>query len=278
MLSSLPVYDADVFGPIHSLPTFTSEAENENSIRFILRVIGIITVVNLALVLLMKYLFNAPGKAAWKASYQVTNLLTNATLGLYGIHVHLNLDSNESLENKIHGYPQMKSFALGQMGYQLWAIPVGILCVEETALMLVHHVAVICVASTSAFLTAGFRYYNPYFYGVIEISSVPLSVMNSFKNNKDWIIRYPQAYSLVRFIFSASFLIFRVILWTPFYIDYLVTACMFAYSGGTIVMRSIMSVFIAASLLLTFLQYFWATKIVSAVVKGRPSRPEKKGN
>lgn len=109
----------------------------------------------------MKYLFNAPGKAAWKASYQVTNLLTNATLGLYGIHVHLNLDSNESLENKIHGYPQMKSFALGQMGYQLWAIPVGILCVEETALMLVHHVAVICVASTSAFLTAGFRYYNP---------------------------------------------------------------------------------------------------------------------
>lgn len=119
---------------------------------------------------------------------------------------------------------------------------------------------------------------SQYFYGVIEISSVPLSVMNSFKNNKDWIIRYPQAYSLVRFIFSASFLIFRVILWTPFYIDYLVTACMFAYSGGTIVMRSIMSVFIAASLLLTFLQYFWATKIVSAVVKGRPSRPEKKGN
>ena len=161
MLSSLPEYDADVFGPIHSLPTFTSDAENEESIRFILRVIGGITAVNLALLLLMKYMFNSTGKAAWKASYQVTNLLTNATLGLYGIHVHLGLDSNETLQDKIHGYPHMKSFALGQMGYQLWAIPVGVLFVDETASMLVHHVAVICVASTSAFLTSGFRYYNP---------------------------------------------------------------------------------------------------------------------
>ena len=154
-------YDADVFGRIHSLPTFTSEAENEESIRFILRVILGITVVNLAMLLLMRYLFNSTGKAAWKTSYQVTNLLANATLGLYGIYVHLNLESNETLQNKIHGYPHMKEFALGQMGYQLWAIPVGILFVDETTSMLIHHVAVICVASTSAFLTAGFRYYNP---------------------------------------------------------------------------------------------------------------------
>ena len=107
---------------------------------------------------------------------------------------------------------------------------------------------------------------------------MPLSIMNSFKNNKDWIKKYPKAYSRVRIIFAASFLIVRVFLWTPFYLDFLVTACMLVYSGGTILARGILSVFIAASLLLTFLQYWWATKIVSAAIKGPPSRPEKKGN
>jgi hypothetical protein len=214
-------------------------------------------------------------KAAWKASYQLTNLLVNFFLGSMGIyHELLSSSSTESpsTQDKITGYIPIKHFATIQIAYQLWALPIGILFIGEQTSMIVHHIAVICVASTSTFLTCGFRYFIPFFYGVIEISSVPLSVMNAFKNNLDWIERYPSLYGNVRLVFGITFLVVRVVLWTPFYWDFISLATMLWWStevGGT---KVILGVFNAASVVLTLLQYFWAGKIVSAMVKGAPKK------
>lgn len=194
-----------------------------------------------------------------KASYQLTNLLVNLSLGLLGIYYELFSGSqvDHSIANKIMGHPELRYFAIIQIGYQLWGLPIGIFCVNETSSMIVHHVAVICVASTSTFLTCGFRYFTPFFYGVIEISSVPLSVMNSFKNNPDWITRYPNLYGKVRLVFGLTFLAVRVVFWTPFYWDVIVLAMMLWRSsvGST---KVILGVFNASSMVLTLLQYFWA--------------------
>ena len=281
---ALPTYDAALFVKIHETPTFLPPHENEESRRGILIVTAVITLVHLILLGAIKlYIGNTKGEdkksnsqAAWKASYQLTNLLVNLTLGVLGIYFELSgSHTDHSVVHKIGGYPEIRYFALIQIGYQLWALPVGIFFVGETTSMIVHHVAVICVASTSAFLSCGFRYFTPFFYGVIEISSVPLSVMNAFKNNPEWIKAYPVMYSQVRLLFGLTFLLVRVVFWTPFYWDFITLAMMLLRSseGST---KVILALFNLSSMVLSALQYFWASKIISAMVKGGPKKGRKK--
>jgi hypothetical protein len=287
-LFSIPQYDAALFSHIHSLPTYLYADENSSSIREIGTIAAIITCVHLALLTIFQRInFNnnrdndktKASKAAWTASYQLTNFLVNFYLGSMGIchEILLSYEQQDSIEHKITGYIHTKHFAITQIAYQLWALPIGILFIGEQTSMIVHHVAVICVASTSAFLTCGFRYFIPFFYGVIEISSVPLSVMNAFKNNPDWIMRYPGVYANVRLLFGITFLLVRVVLWTPFYWEFISLAMLLWWStevGGT---KVILGVFYAASVVLTLLQYFWASKIVSAMIKGGPKSTKKSG-
>ena len=280
-LFAIPPYDTALFQRIHETPTYLSDNENDESIHNILSVAAIITVLHLVLLLIMKAFISKKdkkesSKAAWKASYQLTNLFVNLCLGTLGIYYELSSSRvDHSIENKIVGYSDIRYFAIIQIGYQLWALPIGILFVGETTSMIIHHVAVICVASTSTFLTCGFRYYIPFFYGVIEISSVPLSVMNAFKNNPDLIKNYPGIYGKVRLLFGVTFLLVRVVLWTPFYWDFIVLAMMLLRSsvGST---KVILALFNLSSIVLTMLQYFWATKILSAMMKSRSKENGKK--
>jgi hypothetical protein len=50
--------------------------------------------------------------------------------------------------------------------------------------MLMHHVTVIVVASMTLLMTNGFRYWIPYFFGIMEIISIPLAIMNTFKTTQ----------------------------------------------------------------------------------------------
>jgi flagellar basal body-associated protein FliL len=305
-LFSIPTYDPDLFDSIHAKPTYLSRQENESSIREICTVAVIITAVHLFLLLVVKMIQSSNtkstskndtntkkeeniSKAAWKASYQLTNLFVNLSLGIMGIHYELsrllhshhsssssyNTNDDDDSINKITGYTPLRYFATIQIGYQLWALPIGILFVNEQSSMIVHHIAVICVASTSTFLTCGFRYFIPFFYGVIEISSVPLSIMNAFRNRVDWMEMYPSLYGRIRLLFGITFLIVRVLLWTPFYWEFIVLAVML-WRGSVGSTKVILGVFIVASIVLTLLQYFWAGKIVSAMVKSKKKKGGKK--
>lgn len=95
--------------------------------------------------------------------------------------------------------------------------------------------------------------------------------MNGFKDNKLWIKQYPEMYSTVRLVFGCLFLLVRVVLWTPFYWNFFALASMLLYSSEVVSTKIILALFLTASLVLTFLQYFWARKIISALVKGSGS-------
>ena len=282
MLSTLfPKYDAELFEQIHQVPTFLSAEENYDSMQTILFVAGAIAALHLCLLYTMKIYMGKSAKdeegsrSAWKASYQLTNLLVNLSFGCLGIYYQINhIPWSESIANKIAGYTDVKIFSVGQVGYQLWALWIGICFVDETKTMLVHHVAVICVASCSAFPTCGFRYYTPYFYGLIEISSVPLSIMNWFKNNNEWIKAYPRIYGAVRMTFAVSFLLVRVVLWTPYYWSFWWTESLLLYSSEALSSIIILGLFNVASLVLTMLQYFWASKIISAMIEGASKKKD----
>jgi TLC domain len=153
-----------------------------------------------------------------KLCYQVTNLSVNAFLGILGIYYQLHYVppySAMNVQDTIVGHDPFVVFAAVQLGYQLWSLPVGILHVNESPAMLLHHVAVLMVATMSAFLSGGFRYWTPFFYGIIELSSVPLALMNMFKDRRDWIESYPQLYTAIRLAFCATFLSVRVACFVP---------------------------------------------------------------
>ena len=215
--------------------------------------------------------------ATWKASYQITNLFVNLTLGCVGIYYQIfKIKLDETILDRIVGNEHMMLFSAGQVGYQLWELPIGIFFVGETKSMIIHHVAVICVGSVTALISSGFRYFTPFFYGMIEISSVPLSVMNSFKNNPDWIQNYPGVYKIIRLVFGITFLLVRVVLWTPIYWNFVSLASMLLYSSEVVSTQIILSIFVLASLVLTILQYFWASKIIGALFKGGRKKKAKK--
>ena len=288
--SLIAKYDPSFFESIHKVPTYLPAEENAETIRGIFYVAGLITVVHLILLVIIKARAGtikggaeavgdktAISVAAWTTSYQITNLLVNLTLGCVGMYYQIMVVPwEESVMNKIVGYEHVKIFSMGQIGYQLWALPIGIFFVGETTAMLVHHVAVICVGSVTAFFTCGFRYFTPYFFGVIEISSVPLAIMNSFKKNPDWVKARPDLYSAVRLVFGITFLLVRVALWTPIFWDFYSLAAMHLYSSKSLGTKVISAVFNLSSLVLTMLQYFWASKIVFAMLKGAGSKTPKK--
>mmetsp|Transcript_19709 Transcript_19709/g.32341 ORF Transcript_19709/g.32341 Transcript_19709/m.32341 type:complete len:286 (+) Transcript_19709:134-991(+) len=265
-------YDPALFESIHrDVPTFLPPEDHKEAITWILSIAGVITIFHLVLLQMVKVWQGSKEAtpSVWKASYQITNLLVNLTLGCVGIYYQIfKIKSDETILDRIVGHDHMMLFSAGQIGYQMWALPIGLFFVSETKSMIIHHVAVICVGSVTASISCGFRYFTPFFYGVIEISSVPLSVMNSFKNNPDWIKKYPGAYKNVRLVFGITFLLVRVVLWTPIYWNFFSLVSMLLYSSDIISTQIILSIFILASLVLTILQYFWASKIVKALVKG----------
>lgn len=268
----IPKYDAALFDAIHrDVPTFLPPEDHKEAITWILSIVGVITIIHLVLLQIVKVWQGNKGTthAAWKASYQLTNLLVNLVLGCVGIYYQLyKVKWDETILDRIVGHEHMMFFSATQVGYQIWALPIGIIFVGETKSMIIHHMAVICVGSVSACISCGFRYFTPFFYGMIEISSVPLSVMNSFKNNPDWIKKYPDIYKNVRLVFGITFLLVRVVLWTPIYGNFFSLVSMLLYSSDIVSTQIILSLFILASLVLTILQYFWASKIIAAIVKG----------
>lgn len=97
-----------------------------------------------------------------KASYQLTNLSVNAVIGLTGLYYYLyKMPSNPTIEQKVEGLEELYPVTCMQIGFQLWALPVGIFWIKEPLPMLGHHVAVILVAFMSGFCNMGFRYFTP---------------------------------------------------------------------------------------------------------------------
>ena len=147
--SLLPTYDEAVFREIHDAPSFLPPNVNQNSIRGVLMVMGCITVLHLALLFIVQR-WTRVGGGSLKASYQLTNLLVNLILGLTGIYYEVfKVHDEEPVIKMIMGYDDLRLFAIAQIGYQAWALPIGLFFVGETTSMLIHHVAVICVAVRS---------------------------------------------------------------------------------------------------------------------------------
>lgn len=211
-------------------------------------------------------------KESRKLAYQMTNGITNTGLGLMGLYYqYVVLPQDVPTQQRIEGMHELYILGACQIGFQLWSIAMGVFWVQESTQMLIHHGAVILASSKSVFMTNGFRYYAPVALGMTELSSVPLSVMNSFKDNAAWREAYPQAYLASRLIFSLTFLIIRIGIFVPQHLEYLRYSFLMNYFAEThhvgLLYRFYMAVAWVGTVFLLALQLYWGSLIVNGLSK-----------
>lgn len=208
---------------------------------------------------------------ARKMSYQLTNFLTNLVLagaGLYYEFVEPLEDggSSKTVEYTVRNHQPLVFFSCFQIGYQLWAIPIGI-SVKESLPMLLHHVTVVIICAMSGFMVNGFRYYTPFFYGTIEVSSLPLAVMNAFKDHPEYIKQYPTAYRYTRYLFAALFLYVRLVLFVPRQLPYLRDLWLLYSTSGIPEYQLFMTFVWLSSVFLLALQCYWSALILKGLAR-----------
>jgi len=169
--------------------------------------------------------FSTKETPAWKRTktcYQITNLFFNLAIGCLGAYYHYLVlptlpayNETSSIERISNLFDEFYLMPAMQLGYQVWSIPVGIFYVNESTEMILHHFCVVFAASCGAFSNFGFRYWLPFFFGVFELSSVPLAIMNTFKDHPDAARKYPLFHHSSRVIFVTSFLYIRFWKWLP---------------------------------------------------------------
>lgn len=231
--------------------------------------VAIITVVFVVSIFAVKAIFRLQA-INYSAAYQVTNFLVNLSFGIMGIMYFRQNPADPSLRDLVVGETFVYPLGCAQLGYNLWAIPVGYFVVNETPMMLGHHAAVIVVAGMALFLPLGYRYYAPFMFGILETSSVPLALVNAFKDNPEYIKKYPTVYTVLRFTFLFSFIYVRWWLYLPIKATYL------RQSGMGVVLNAKENLWFLtaytgivwiASLFVCLLQVWWGSLILKALVK-----------
>lgn len=205
-----------------------------------------------------------------RLQYQITNLITNTFIGVIGLHAQYNLlPENASIQEKFQGQENLFILPSVQIGFQIWSIIMALFFVEESVPMLVHHVCVIWASIKVAFTVNGFRYFAPIALGMTELSSVPLAIMNSFKNNKSWIDAYPQSYVRIRLVFSFTFLIVRIGIFVPSHLEYLKLSFLESYLAENYPswLRSYMYINWIGAVFLLSLQLYWGYLIVVGMLR-----------
>uniref|UniRef100_A0A7S0T920 TLC domain-containing protein n=1 Tax=Pseudo-nitzschia delicatissima TaxID=44447 RepID=A0A7S0T920_9STRA len=157
-----------------------------------------------------------------KSCYQMTNMCFNFAIGVLGAYYHYSVlptlpayNATSSIERISGLFDEFYLMPAMQLGYQCWSIPIGTFYVNEKREMILHHLGVVLAASCGAFSNFGFRYWLPFFFGVFELSSVPLAIMNTFKDHPEAGKKHPILNLASRVSFVASFLYIRVWKWLP---------------------------------------------------------------
>lgn len=157
----------------------------------------------------------------------------------------------------------------------LWDIPAGLLVPSlRQPAMLAHHV-IMCTLSYLALDAPAFLYYAVFYFGVVEISSVPLAVVDTFHpRQKEWT-RFAAAHPLVgalsaasRVAFAALYLVMRVlcfpyVMFTGVFAD---LPRLLALETPPVAPYALITIG-AGGLLLTALQLYWGVLVVKQVAK-----------
>lgn len=151
--------------------------------------------------------------------------------------------------------------------YQFWNF-IFSLAVKELRdpISLLHHVAsgLCAFFSMHPFL----QYYGLFFYGVPEVSSVPLTIVSLSKSFPFIKEDYPKLHNFGKWSFGVLFLIIRLVMWTYVSFFYWKDTVHLLTADETPHSMFIVGYYCFANVVLTSMQYFWGYKIIRQMLNG----------
>lgn len=147
------------------------------------------------------------------------------------------------------------------MMYQLWNF---LVCAAHRQLcnapMLAHHaytfgLAYMCVSEPYG------HYYIPFFFGLVELTNVPLTIIEVLGYFPTLEAKFPVFKALNEYCFVASFFVIRVFMWSFFSYEFVTGNIALLYSDA---LRSpaVVYFYLVGITGLSFLQAMWAWKIL----------------
>merc|ERR1719162_2958404 len=128
---------------------------------------------------------------------------------------------------------------------------------------LVHHGSSVVICLVALFNGPhGFLMYQaPFFFGVSEISSLPLAFMDLFRYSKELSDKHPTIKEAMSVSFASLFLVFRCVYWPFVTVDFWMS--MYASTAPW----WLKATWYFFNVGLTLLQYYWGYLIVKAIIK-----------
>jgi len=212
-------------------------------------------------------------KSPQLAAHFVVTLVSFVAFAYTGTSLWLNgsdVPTDTCFADHISGYcAGAERITLMMMAFQMYEVGLALLVPKlrgPSGDMLIHHLATLSLAT----IGGGYQYlhfYAPFFFGLTEISSVPLAVMDMFKFYPALKASFPATNEHTRSLFAAIFIVMRLVYWpyvcSEFWMDSIAELSATHTKQPTWVVMT----FLVANIILSGLQFFWVSLIFKGIAK-----------
>lgn len=158
--------------------------------------------------------------------------------------------------------------------YQIWNLTVTIILSDlRTPDAIGHHIVTGLLAYFGLWPYG--QYYALFYFGVAELTSIPLNLVDIFKYLPQLAETYPTVNSFAKGSFIIGFFVIRIIIW-PVVSYELFFGCLDLIMNKTAHSNFVVGFFLFANTFLTFLQFYWGFLIAKKLLK--MSKSKKKSN
>ncbi len=208
-------------------------------------------------------------------AYEFTSFLAVTYLALAGVVAWFELfgvDISDAKAQPLFGRSDFITDHIISLlaAYQGWNCILCLILRElRTVQMLSHHVfaLVLAVCAMDSFL----NYWTIYFFGITELSSIPLSGITILTHLLGKEKENHPLYKFSKMSFAFSFTVVRIVFWTPYFVHCIQQSFKHYFSGE--LYPPYFFIFTSISSLLTVLQYMWFGKIIKNLL--RPKSADK---
>jgi hypothetical protein len=205
-------------------------------------------------------------------AHQVVVLAPFVFLGIFGTQTWFFNQDYRSVSNqdKLWGnFPASVRIVEVMLAFQIWDLIATIVMSKEVPNQtqhLIHHASstLLCLLGLLDGDHGWLMYYGPFFFGVSELSSIPLGFMDLFRYSDDLSKGYPKVGEIVKVAFAVLFLLIRCVYWPFVAIDFWQATLSKEADNANIVLKL---VWWLANIGLTLLQYYWGYKVVNGIIK-----------
>ena len=207
------------------------------------------------------------------AAHQVVSFVAFGVLAALGTYQWLSMDSSWGgcFEDHMTGYCASSELLVKLMlGFQTYEVLIALYVPKlrgPGGQHLIHHACVLLLAVLGIGYTYTY-YYAGFFFGMVELSSVPLSLMDLFKYCPHLAAKFPTVAEKTKELFAGSFLLTRVVYFPYMSSGFWSDALEVLSSGGKRqIPVGVPLAFLASNVILTGLQFYWGSLVIKGIIR-----------